>query len=219
MSVTNKTLNDQKEENCIGVTFERKYYHADKSFVKRTLRPREWQLNYEGKVHVPRQGQERAWNEAAALKLVAEKSTIPVPSLYCCFEDDEAVYLVTEYVEGVGMDELTDSQKEVVKKELEVHVQTMHALRACQVGGPSGLVVPPYRVTLKSSNDRITTIIDWEYAGFYPEFFERHFLERKAPSAALDGEEDETEKLIEFLHAQMAKADVDERLSVLPGYT
>jgi thiamine kinase-like enzyme len=77
----------------------------------------------------------------------------------------------------------------------------MQTLRSEAIGGVSGLVCPPYRVTLKTPNDvwylkRSTSkefvfchndlsqhnvivdpetlqnnaIIDWEYAGFYPDF-------------------------------------------------
>lgn len=46
---------------------------------------------------------------------------------------------------------------------------------------------------------KIRAIIDWEYAGFYPAFFEREFYNRLGPSVALDGEEDDTEKLQDFL--------------------
>lgn len=48
----------------------------------------------------------------------------------------------------------------------------------------------------------IRAIIDWEYAGFYPAFFERKFYERLGPSVALEGEEDDSEKLLAFLNAR-----------------
>jgi DNA-directed RNA polymerase subunit N (RpoN/RPB10) len=40
---------------------------------------------------------------------------------------------------------------------------------------------------------KITAIIDWEYGGFWPEWFEGRFWERPGPSAALDGEEVDAE--------------------------
>ena len=94
-------LNDRREENCFAITHERKYYHVGKTFVKRSLRPREWKMSYTGKTDIPRQGRERALNEAASLTFVRENSAIPVPTLHCCFEDDDAVYLVMEYIDGV----------------------------------------------------------------------------------------------------------------------
>ncbi|KAI9749319.1 MAG: COP9 signalosome (CSN) subunit, partial [Chaenotheca gracillima] len=201
------------------------------------LRDREWQTSpVSGRVHVPRQGRERLLNEAAAMSFIREHSNIPIPTLHCTFEDDGAIYLVMEYVEGVGMDELDDDQREVVKRELDIHLNTMRSLTSHSVGGPSGLVVPPYRVSLKTSTDawdlrisdtedlvfchndlsqqnvivdpvslKINAIIDWEYAGFYPDFFERRFFERLGPSVARDGEEDDSEKLLGFLESRSVK--------------
>lgn len=63
-------------------------------------------------------GKERILNEAATLKFLKENSTAPVPDLHCCFEDDDAVYIVMEYVDGVRMDRLSDDQKVIVTKEL-----------------------------------------------------------------------------------------------------
>jgi serine/threonine protein kinase len=54
------------------------------------------------------------------MKFIAEYTNIPIPKLYYCFEDDEAVYLVREYIEGVGMIELEEEERKVVEKELEI---------------------------------------------------------------------------------------------------
>lgn len=50
---------------------------------------------------------------------------------------------------------------------------------------------------------KILAIIDWEYAGFYPEYFDRPFYKRLGPSMALDGEEDDTEKCLDFLRSHL----------------
>jgi hypothetical protein len=50
---------------------------------------------------------------------------------------------------------------------------------------------------------KILAIIDWEYAGFYPEFFEGPFYKLLGPSVALDGEVDDTEKLLDFLRSRL----------------
>ena len=49
---------------------------------------------------------------------------------------------------------------------------------------------------------KINAIIDWEYAGFFPPSFERRFFKRNGPSVALEGEQDDSEKILEFLQAQ-----------------
>lgn len=71
---------------------------------------------------------------------IAEHTNIPVPKLHCCFEDDGAVYLVMEYVEGVGMNELGEEKRKVVEEELEVHLAAMKKLKSKFWGGPSGIV-------------------------------------------------------------------------------
>ncbi|KAI9674966.1 MAG: hypothetical protein M1817_001372 [Caeruleum heppii] len=234
-NVSNVELNEKRENGCFGITHERKYFRDRGAFVKRSLRAHEWQTNPRtGTVHVPKQGRERLLNEAASLDFLKEHTNIPVPTLHCAFEDDGAVHLVMEYVEGTGMDQLNKEQREVVEKELDLHLRTLRSLRSRTIGGPSGLVVPPYRLTLKSAREswhlrpsdsqdlvfchndlsqqniivdpdtlNIQAIVDWEYAGFYPEFFERRFFERIGPSVALDGEEDDTERLLNFYNSRL----------------
>jgi tRNA A-37 threonylcarbamoyl transferase component Bud32 len=139
--ITPKMLNSKKEENCIAITTERKYYKVGETWVKRCLRPSEWQINpYNGNYVVPRLWKERIWNEAASIKFIAERTTIPVPKVHCCFEDDEAVYLVMEYIEGVGMNELEPEQQKQVEKEVEGYLKEMRNLTSNRWGGPTDIV-------------------------------------------------------------------------------
>lgn len=48
---------------------------------------------------------------------------------------------------------------------------------------------------------KIRAIIDWEYAGFFPERFEWSFYERRGPSLALDGEHEDSAELLQFMEA------------------
>lgn len=220
-----------QEEGCFVVTTERKFYEIGDKFIKRNLRPREYMTGYRGLI-VPRAPKERLMNEAASLRYIRENTNIPVPTLHCAFEDDEAYYLITEYVQGVAMASLEERQKETVKKEIKVHLETMRNLKSRSVGGPSGLIVPPYRVTLKTDNDKwvlpesqteeyvfchndlsqhniivdpttlkINAIIDWEYSGFWPEFFEFPFYNRPGFQAPTKDEIDNTRQLLDFLEA------------------
>lgn len=220
-----------QEEGCVAVSFERKYYRFGDTYMKRCLRPREFRTGYRG-LHVPRVGKERLMNEAASLRYIREMTNIPVPKVCCAFEDDEAYYLITELIDGVNMSGLEEAQKETVIKEIKVHLQTLRNLKSGSVGGPSGIVIPPYRVTLKTENDKwelpvsqtqeyvfchndlsqhnilvdpttlkITAIIDWEYSGFWPEYFEFPFYTRRGPSVAIKDEIDDTHHLVNFLEA------------------
>lgn len=48
---------------------------------------------------------------------------------------------------------------------------------------------------------KIRAIIDWEYDGFFSEYFEWPFYERPGPSIALDGEHDDSAELLQFMEA------------------
>lgn len=136
---TNAELNAKREESCIAVTTERKYYKVGQTWIKRSLRPSEWQ-KHNGYMTVPLFNPERILNEGACLLFLAENTNIPLPKLYACFEDDGAAYVITEYVEGVGMNELDAEKKEVVAKELRTHMETLSNLKSNTWGGPGGVV-------------------------------------------------------------------------------
>jgi serine/threonine protein kinase len=73
--------------------------------------------------------------------------------LYCHFEDDGAYYLITEYIEGLGMSDLREEQKAAVREELQSQRAKLKTLRSCRLGGPSGIVIPPYRVMQRAETD------------------------------------------------------------------
>ena len=135
---TNNELNEKKEKNCISVSPERKYYRIGSTFVKRSLQPHEWQ-KHNGYMHVPLFNMERVLNEAACIEFLANTG-IPLPKLLGCFEDDGAAYLITEYVEGVGMDELEAKGQAIVTEELQRHLLTLKALKSDTWGGPGNMV-------------------------------------------------------------------------------
>lgn len=145
--VTNQMLNAKREAACVGITTERKYFRCANAWVKRSLRPSEWQTNpFAGTLVVPRFGMERILNEAAAMQFVAEKTEIPVPKLYGCFEDDGAAYLVMEYIEGVTMNELNDDERKIVETKLEGYIETLRSLKSAVWGGPTGIVRVGFRL-------------------------------------------------------------------------
>lgn len=234
--VTGFMLRERQEADCFAITAERKYYDTGSVFIKRSLRPREWQVSHvRGTIHVPRQAKERIFNEAATIQYLSQHSSIPLPKFICCFEDDEAVYLIVEKVDGISMKDLTGAELQTVTEELQGHIRSFRRLRSSRIGGPSGLVVPPYRTTRQNFRDdwnlqegmpdeyvfchndlsqhnvildpeslKIKAIVDWEYAGFYPEFFDAPFYKRPGPSAAIGDEVDDTDRLVEFLRSRRA---------------
>jgi serine/threonine protein kinase len=217
-------------DGCIALTFERGYYHCDRLFIKRSLRPTEFRTSQRG-LHIPRLGKERLYNEAESLRFIQRTTNIPVPTVYGAFEMDDSFFLITEYIQGTPMSRLSEDQKKIVRVELLQHLATLHGIRSNTIGGPSGMVIPPYRVMRCTENDgwqvkssdsteyvfchndlsqpnilvdpdtfKIRAIIDWEYAGFFPEYFDAPFFERLGPSVAIEGEKDDVEKLLHFLN-------------------
>ncbi|CAH0022771.1 unnamed protein product [Clonostachys rhizophaga] len=83
--VTSQMLDIRREKDCVGITLERKYFHVNGSFVKRSLRPSEWQINpVAGTVCVPRFGNERLLNEAANMQFIASfERSLLFKSLSC----------------------------------------------------------------------------------------------------------------------------------------
>ncbi|KAL2153511.1 hypothetical protein VTH82DRAFT_4666 [Thermothelomyces myriococcoides] len=222
------------EEGCLATTTDRKYYRRGNAFIKRCLRTRELPHGPQG-IQIPRLRMESLKNEAATLRFLRRYTDIPVPLLFCDFEDDDAYYVITQYIDGVSMAELPEHQKAVVIAELEGYLAELKLLRSNRMGGPTGIVIPPYRVLCEAERDdwsqlrpsdrdeyvfchndcsqhnvivdpstlKIAAIIDWEYAGFYPECFEFPFYRRNGPSVALGEEEDDTFVLLDFLNSRL----------------
>ena len=51
----------------------------------------------------------------------------------------------------------------------------------------------------------VKAIIDWEYAGFFPEEFEGMFFRRSGPSVALEGEVNDEKKLLGTMYENEAR--------------
>ena len=237
-SGTSRNNEDYPEADSLAsstaMTAERAYYHCGNFFIKRSLRPSEYKTTIRGTKHIPRLGKERLQNEAATLRFIRRVSNIPVPTLYGAFEVDDSFILITEHIDGVSMSSLSEDQKNVVYTEVEQHITTLRDIKSNKMGGPSGIVLPPYRVMRLSDKDKwpqkelkddsgkyvfchndfsqhniivdprtlkIQAIIDWEYAGFFPEHFEFPFYKRRGPSIALEGEHDDSAELLQFMEA------------------
>lgn len=140
------------EAGCLYMTTERKYYQRGSSFIKRSLREKEYRLGLNG-LYVPRLSKERLQNEAECLRFIRSKTNIPVPAVYADFEDDGAYYLVTEFIHGVELNDLALEKKNLVRVELKQHLHTLHNLRSTTIGGPSGLLIPPRSVMESTKQD------------------------------------------------------------------
>ncbi|KAG2415482.1 hypothetical protein HFD88_006673 [Aspergillus terreus] len=183
------------------MTAERAYYHCGDFFIKRGLRPSEYKTTQpRHETHPP-----------------TRKATTPKRGSNFAFYSTREQHPCSNF-------------KCVVRTEVEQHLATLRRIKSNTIGGPSRIVLPPYRVMRLSDknewprkvskdgeyvfchNDlaqhniivgpetlKIRAIIDWEYAGFFPEYFEWPFYERRGPSVALDGEHDDSADLLRFM--------------------
>lgn len=114
-------------------------------------------------------GAQRLRNEAAALKLVAQRTTIPVPRVIACDIDEKgSTYLEVEYIDGITADHIEDecrmpdSEKhndggkcqtcgEIAYKNVDHFITTIVLPQLSQLKsnttGLNGFVLPPPRIT------------------------------------------------------------------------
>ncbi|KAL2756923.1 hypothetical protein ACRALDRAFT_2101756 [Sodiomyces alcalophilus JCM 7366] len=229
-------LHDIREPGCRAVFFDRKLFAVENVFMKRTMRRHEWSdLDDEDKLPPSAAMPQRFRTDVAVQKYLRQKTDIPLPAFALVIEDDGAMHLIMEFVEGKPMDELPEADQKVVEMELQQHIKTLKSLRSDTPGVPGEpLMTAPQRVcdfgwkyhsawrprsdvrgdfvfchndlgrhnVLVNPNTlKITAIIDWEFGGFWPEWFERPFWKRQGGSYTLEGEEDDTECCREWLMA------------------
>lgn len=127
-------------------TSERAYHHHEIFFIKRSPQPEGYLTNIQSETIIPHLGKERNQNEAAALHYIRNTTNIPVPSLYGAFEIDNFFMVIMEHINGIQMAKLSAEEKIIVTKEVEQHLAKLRSLKSDTIGGPSGLVIPPYRV-------------------------------------------------------------------------
>ena len=76
-----------------------------------------------------------------------------------------------------------------------------------QRSGPAQRIVDPD--TLK-----INAIIEWEYGGFWPEWFEQPYWKRKGPGAPIGDEEDDRERYRGWLSVHCVEVEMEHLLSL-----
>lgn len=251
-------LDHHKEPGVWHVFADRKIYHLDKLFFKRTLRRHEWtDLGDDFLVQPTAAMPQRYRTDVAVQAYLREHTSIPLPTMTTCFEDDAAMCLAMEFLPGVQMDELPEADRQIVAAELSHHLATLKTLRSPTPGVPGeSLLIAPQRVTtyhwhyhtcwrprphLKGGdfvfchNDlgqhnvlvdpatlKITAIVDWEFGGFWPAWFERPFWTRPGGCGALEGEEDDVERCRAWLLENCDKVvmrhlpTLGEKLETLP---
>ena len=98
-----------------------RYLKTETSFIKRDLADYERIRRKDGSIITRRWIEERLYNEAAALRLVAEKTTIPVPKVIGVGKDDNGLaYLETELLPGIDLERIAHQCR---MQEGELHVE------------------------------------------------------------------------------------------------
>ena len=228
----NSPPNPSTPDSCFATTAERAYYHFDNIFIKRTLRSSEYMTTQRGTKHVPRLNKDRLQNEAACLRFIRRVCPeIPVPRIYGAFEVDWSFLLTTEYVQGLEEGEKRVVTEELLGYLAILHRIKSKTTGSPDPKGPvippyramaaddtrdtwprktsdkeeyvfchndlsqANIIVDPETLKIKA-------IVDWEYAGFWPEWFKMRIWERVGPSVALErfGEREDVPALLSFLN-------------------
>ena len=86
-----------------------RYLKTETSFIKHDLPDCERRRRKDGSVITRQWIEERLYNEATALRLVAEKTTIPVPKVIGVGKDDNGLaYIETELLPGIVLEKIKD---------------------------------------------------------------------------------------------------------------
>ncbi|KAB8274046.1 hypothetical protein BDV30DRAFT_97873 [Aspergillus minisclerotigenes] len=111
-----------------------------------------------------------------------------------------------EYVDGITMSQLSEEQKEVVNVELQQHLDTLHGINSKTIGGPSGIVIPPYRVMRQSSKDVWTCLSSetWDYVFCHNDISQQNVIvdSETLKIKALEGERDDVAELLQLLNLE-----------------
>lgn len=128
-------------------TQEREYIKYEDKFLKRSLAVHEYKDCIQTPQSHANRNNIRLRNEAECLRFIAKNTDIPVPEVLAAYErDDGSFVLETKLVNGVEMMDLNREQRQKVKPQIRQCVKKLQSLRSNKLGGPSGIIWPPYGV-------------------------------------------------------------------------
>ncbi|KAI0056417.1 phosphotransferase family protein [Artomyces pyxidatus] len=147
----------KREEGCIAITHEKKYYEIDGAggtvFVKRSLSRDEWLVNMKGETVVPRITMERLRNKVAAIAFVRRNTQVPVPTVRAAFEDRGCYYIIMDTIPGVVMRDIPPEKKPALVEEAARYMATLHETKSDVMGGFAGVACLPYRLDVAVPHD------------------------------------------------------------------
>ncbi|KAF8069251.1 hypothetical protein FPV67DRAFT_1669268 [Lyophyllum atratum] len=196
-----------EEEGCLAITEQKKYYE----FVNTNA----------GNLILPYMIMERMKNEVAAIRYIQSKPPFPLRTSAAPSKTTGATTSSPTWfreLEGYVAQMHTIKSKSMgsflgdvilpcrVSKTLP-HAGRDAVFKLREAPTPEFVLCHDdisYNVMVDETTLKITAILDWEYAGYYPAEFDGAFYLRPGPSAALEGEEDDVPKLLEVLDSRRA---------------
>ena len=227
-----KDANSVLEEGCEGTTFERKYYRSGISYTKRTLRKHEFKMGHYGlytpRLSYERLQNEAAclrfvadmtnipvpevfadFEDDGAFYLVTRY--IDGVLMNDLPEDDKATINreLENYLQSLHnlKSDKVGGPSGLVVPPRPVMEKTNQDEWLPQSSDTEGFIfchndLSEYNIIVDPENLKIKAIIDWEYGGFYPAFFESPIYTRQGPKAQVANDEERVSRMIEFLGGQ-----------------
>lgn len=128
-------------------TVDRKFTITRSTFVKRTLNQNELLHNLKGEIIIPWKDRRYLENECAALKYIAENTTIPVPKILDFSEAQGALVLTVERIRGVPLDNISSEHRDRAIHFVEENVlPQLQKLKSNRLGGLTGQVLVSERI-------------------------------------------------------------------------
>ncbi|KAF1347221.1 kinase-like protein [Lizonia empirigonia] len=131
---------------------ERQYTLTDSAFTKSELPEEELPISQATQQKVyPRWSRERLQNEAATLKFIASRTSIPVPKFLGLYEENGLLHLKTERAAGIPLDDLASdtATKHVADCLVSSILPQLRQLRHHTTGSIDATLplIPPSRIT------------------------------------------------------------------------
>lgn len=235
MSVSQGQDPPVKEEGCKGFTVERKYYQRGLSYIKRSLRRHEYQKGYYGiytprlskerlqneaeclrfirrMTDIPVPTVFADFEDDGAYYLVTEyvegveMSELPEEDKAPVFQELNQHLSTLRNLKS----NIPGGLSGVVVVPRRVMEMTDQDVWNLQPSETEEYVfchndLSEYNVIVDPRTLKIKAIIDWEYAGFYPEFFEAPVYTRRGPNAQLTSDAENDSRMLDFLRSRELK--------------
>ena len=142
-------------------TDDRCYSYTDHSFTKRTLRPNERAKDLYGQIINRPWTKERLRNEYLALKLISERTTIPVPKVLEFEDSGDLVSLTIELIHGYNLESSAIGDRDRAVSHVREYIlksvlPQLRSLTQSQIGSLTGDIIPSPRLDIQGSHLKLS---------------------------------------------------------------